>query len=223
MAVLLFLLIPVVLVLRSEFGLLVWCVPVLGVLGVSQVYAFQPFEYDNLKLLYYVYFMGALFAGYLAVLAVRADRFALLLVVPVAAVIALPGALSVARQFHLHDQFASPGDEALVTWVKGNTDPGDVFLTTDRPNNPISALAGRPIVLGYTGWLYNFSIPYDERIAAVRAALAGRVDDPLVRQYEPDYLAVQAAEGDNWPVDRVALTRLPVAYTSPEWTVYRLS
>ncbi|HWB36160.1 MAG TPA: hypothetical protein VHA75_09055, partial [Rugosimonospora sp.] len=219
----LFLLIPVILVLRREFGLLVWCVPFLCVLAVTQIYAFQPFEYDNLKLIYYVYFMGALFAGHLAVLAYRASRFTLLAVVPLAVVVALPGALSISGVFSQRYQFASPGDEELAGWVKQHTGPGDVFLTTDIPNNPISALAGRPIVLGYEGWLYNFSIPYDQRMAAARAALAGRVDDPVVRQYAPDYLAVRANETSDWPVDRKALARLPVAYSSADWTVYRLS
>lgn len=220
---LLFLAVPLILVRRREWGLLVWCVPFLAVLAVTQIYAFQPFEYDNLKLLYYVYFMGALFAGYLAVLAYRASRWSLLLVVPVAAAVALPGALSITRQFELHDRFASPGDEAVAAWVRENTAPDDVFLTTDRPNNPISALGGRPIVLGYTGWLYNFSVPYADRVSAVSAALAGRTDDPLVRRYAPDYLAVQAVEGDGWDVDRDALERLPVAYRNAEWTVYELS
>jgi hypothetical protein len=220
---LLFLAVPVVLIRRREIGLLVWCVPFLGVLAVTQVYAFQPFEYDNLKLLYYVYFMGALFAGYLAVLAYRASSWSLLAVVPVAVAVALPGALSITRTFHQHDQFASVGDEQVAAWVRANTRSSDVFLTTDRPNNPISALGGRPIVIGYTGWLYNFSIPYDDRLAAARAALSGRVDDPLVRRFAPDYLAVQSNEGSNWPVDREALKRLQVAYSSPEWTVYKLS
>jgi hypothetical protein len=219
---LLFLAVPVVLVLRREAGLLVWCLPFLGVLAVSQIYAFQPFEYDNLKLLYYVYFMGALFAGYLAVLAYRASKLSLLAVVPLAAAVALPGALSISRVYSQHDQFAAPGDERLVDWVTAHTDPEDVFLTTDRPNNPISALGGRRIVLGYPGWLFNFSVPYGDRVAAAKAALAGRVDDPLVAKYRPDYLAVQANEGSDWTVDRTALQRLPMVYSSPEWTVYRL-
>ncbi|MBA3743254.1 hypothetical protein [Sporichthya sp.] len=220
---LLFLAVPLVLIRRREIGLLVWCVPFLAVLAVTQVYAFQPFEYDNLKLIYYAYFMGALFAGYLAVLAYRASRWSLLLAVPVAIAVSLPGALSITRQFHLHDQFASLDDEAVAAWVRDNTEPDDVFLTTDRPNNPISALGGRPIVLGYPGWLFNFSIPYGDRTAAAQAALAGRTDDPLVTRYGPDYLAVQANEGHNWTVDRAALGRLTVAFTNPGWTVYKLS
>lgn len=219
---LVFLAVPVLLLRRREYGLLVWCLPFLGVLAVSQVYAFQPFEYDNLKLIYYVYLMGTLFAGYLAVLAYRASRWTLLLAVPLAIAVALPGALSITRQFQLHDQFAGPQDQALAAWVRDNTEPDDVFLTTDRPNNPISALGGRPIVLGYPGWLFNFSVPYGDRIAAAQAALAGRVDDPLVRRYAPDYLAVQANEGAGWTVDRAALGRLPVAYANPGWTVYTL-
>lgn len=219
---LLFLVVPLVLLRRREAGLLVWCVPFLAVLAVTQLYAFQPFEYDNLKLIYYVYLMGALFAGYLAVLAYRASRWSLLVVVPVAVVMALPGALSITRQFQLHDRFASRDDEAVAAWVRDHTAADDVFLTTDRPNNPISALAGRPIVLGYTGWLYNFAIPYDERLDAVAAALAGRIDDPLVRRFAPDYLAVQAVEGDSWAVDRDALERVPVVYRNAEWTVYEL-
>ncbi|GAA0613387.1 hypothetical protein GCM10009547_14100 [Sporichthya brevicatena] len=223
---LLFLVVPLVLLRRREIGLLVWCVPFLAVLVVTQVYAFQPFEYDNLKLLYYVYFMGALFAGYLAVLAYRASRWTLLAAVPLAVVIAAPGALSITYEFGLHDRFASPEDEAVAAWVREHTEPDDVFLTTDRPNNPISALGGRPIVTGYIGWLYNFSIPYEERLAAVRAALAGRVDDPLVRKFAPDYLAVQAQEGPEWTVDTDALDALAdagrVAYANAGWTIYRL-
>ncbi len=219
----LFLAVPVVLVLRREIGLLVWCVPFLAVLAVTQVYAFQPFEYDNLKLIYYGYFMGALFAGYLAVLAYRASRWTLLAAIPLAVAVSLPGALSITREFQYADQFASKDDEAVAAWVRENTGTDDVFLTTDRPNNPISALGGRPIVVGYIGWLFNFSIPYDERLAAVRAALAGRIDDPLVRRYAPDYLAVQAYEGDEWTVDRDALGRLPVAFSNSSWTVYALS
>ncbi|MFZ0121745.1 MAG: hypothetical protein WAL99_20365, partial [Pseudonocardiaceae bacterium] len=91
------------------------------------------------------------------------------------------------------------------------------------PTQPIATLGGRSIVLGYQGWLFNFNLPYDQREAAVRAALAGRIDDPVLRSFHPDYLAVGANEDKSWTIDRTALARLPVAYGNAEWTVYRLA
>jgi hypothetical protein len=219
---LVFLALPILLLAGPWRHHLVWYVPALVILAVTQVYAFQPFEYDNLKLIYYAYLLAGLFASFLAVQAYRAHRASLLLVLPVALAVVTPGILSLSHEFGLHDQFASKADLALADWVRADTEPGAVFLTTDRPNQPISALGGRSIVMGYTGWLFNFSLPYDDRRAAVEAALKGQVDDPAVRRFHPDYLAVAAREGDSWTVDREALAALPVAYTNPEWTVYRL-
>ena len=221
---LVFVALPVILVLRREWrGYLVWYAPVAVILVVTNVYAFQPFEYDNLKLIYYAYLLSGLLVAFLAVEAYRASRATLVLLVPVGLAIVAPGTLSLVHEFGLHDQFASPADVALADWVRADTKPGAVFLTTDRPNQPIATLGGRSIVMGYTGWLYNFSLPYDSRHAAVEKGLLGQVTDPAVQAFHPDFLAVATREGDSWTVDRAALATLPVAYSNPEWTIYRLA
>jgi hypothetical protein len=218
-----FLVVPLVLLARRDWRrYLVWYLPVLGILAATQVYAVQPFEYDNVKLIYYTYLMASLLAGFLAMHACRASRWSLLLIVPVALIVALPGALSLAREFQLRDQFASNADLALAAWVRAATAPGAVFIGPERPNHPVAALGGRSLVLGYRGWLFNFNIPYAQREAAVRAALRGRVDDPNVCRFAPDYLVVGRTESGEWVIDRASLARLPVAYQNPEWTVYRL-
>src|SRR5262249_51805173 len=97
------------------------------------------------------------------------------------------------------------------------------FITTDRPAQPIATLGGRTIVMGYRGWLFNFNVPYAQREAAVSAVLQGRPDDPMVRKFHPDYVAVAANEDQSLTVDRTPLQRLPVAYQNAEWTVYRLT
>jgi hypothetical protein len=214
---------PFLLLRREWRGYLVWFLPMLAVLVVSQVYAFQPFEYDNLKLIYYVYVMGALFLAFLMGVAFRAAPWSLVLTVPLVLAIAIPGALAIRHEFQLHDQFASAADQELAEWVRTSTDPGDVFLTTDRVAQPIATLGGRSIVMGYRGWLYNFAIPYADREAAVTAAFQGRIDDPAVTALAPDYLAVATYEDPAFPVDPAALASLPVAYQNAEWTVYALS
>jgi hypothetical protein len=220
----LFVALPFLLLLRRDWRhYLVWYLPFLAILAVTQVYAFQPFEYDNLKLIYYVYLLAGLFAGFLAVQAYRASRWNLALLLPAGLVVAIPGLLSLTHEFQLHDQFASNADVALARWVRANTAPDDVFLSTDRPNQPIATLGGRSIVMGYRGWLFNFNLPYNQREAAVNAALLGHTDDPAVRRFHPDYLAVAVNEGDSWTLDRNSLANLPVAYHNAEWTVYRLT
>lgn len=219
-----FLLLTILLVVRRQLReLLAWWLPFAAVLTASQLYVFQPFEYDNLKLIYYVYLMAGLLAAHLAVLAWRSSRWHLVGVVPVLVAVTVPGALSITREFQLRDQFADADGVALAAWVRAATDPHDVFIGTDRPNSPVAALGGRPVVLGYRGWLYNFSVPYAEREAAVRAALTGEVDTAAVRRFAPDYVVINGREGEEWTVDRDALGALPVAYRNDSWTVYRVT
>lgn len=199
-----------------------WFVPMLGVLALTQVYAFQPFEYDNLKLIYWVYVVGGFFIAHLALEVVRRFPVLLAVVVPVALVVAVPGLLAIARDLTARDQFASPDDIELADWAGANTPVDAVFAGADRPNLSVATLAGRSLVLGYRGWLYNFNVPYDAREAAVRAGFAGRFDDPGLRQFGADYLVVSFAEDPSWGVDYAALAARPVAWSNATWTVYAL-
>ncbi|MDQ3765017.1 MAG: hypothetical protein M3460_26960 [Actinomycetota bacterium] len=218
-----FVALPFLLLRRGWRHYLVWYLPCLAILAVTQVYAFQPFEYDNLKLIYYGYLMAGLFAAFLAVQAYRVSRWSLALLVPVGLAVAIPGLLSLTHEFQLRYQFASNSDVALAGWVRANTAPDAVFIGTDRPNQPVATLAGRSIVMGYRGWLFNFNLPYAQRETAVSAALQGRTDDPIVRRFAPDYLLVGANGDKSWTLDRSSLARLPVAYQNAEWTVYQLT
>ena len=127
------------------------------------------------------------------------------------------------REFQLHDQFASNDDLDLVAWVSSETKVNDVFITTDRPNQPVATLTGRPIILGYRGWLFNFNIDYHDRENTVADALSGLLTPNETARYHAKYLLVATYEPSDWPVDRAALARRyqPV-YANPSWTLYRL-
>ena len=214
-------LLAVPLLLRRDPRVL-WMLPMLGIWAVTQVYAFQPFEYDNLKLIYWVYVVGGFFIAHLAVTLVRRVPLALALVLPLAAVVAVPGTLAITRDLTTRYLFAGPADIELADWARANTPPDAVFAAADRPNVPVATLAGRTLVMGYRGWLYNFNLPYDEREAAVRAGLTGRFDDPLLERFGADYVLVSFAEDPYWGVDHEALATKPVVWSNSTWTVYAL-
>lgn len=201
---------------------LVWFLPMLVILAATQLYAFQPFEYDNVKLIQWVYIIGGFFIAYMAVELVRRHRAWLALLVPLGVLVIVPGSLAITREFQLRDQFASPSDIELAQWVSRNTPPDAVFASADKPNNPVATLAGRTVVMGYRGWLFSFSIPYDERETAVRAGFAGRFDDPALKKFDADYLLISANEDTSWGVDEAALQSRPVAWSNDAWRVYKL-
>jgi hypothetical protein len=219
----LFVAVPFLLLRPAWRHYLVWYLPCSAILAVTQVYAFQPFEYDNLKLINYVYLIASLFAGFLAVHAYRATRWNLAGLLPMGLIVVIPGLLSITHEFQQRDQFANESDVALAGWVRTHTAPNDVFIGTDRPGQPVATLAGRPVVLGYRGWLYSYNLPYSDRERAVSAALQGHTDDPMVRKFHPSYLLVAASEDVSWTIDRKSLARQPVAYRNENWTVYRLA
>jgi hypothetical protein len=57
--------------------------------------------------------------------------------------VGIPGLLSITHEFQMRYQFASNADVALADWVRANTAPEAVFITTDRPNQPIATHGGR--------------------------------------------------------------------------------
>lgn len=77
-------------------------------------------------------------------------------------------------------------------------------------------------MVGYRGWLYDYHLDYEPRLAAVRQALSGRLT--AANPYGAEYLAVSNYEPPEWTVDTTAMnTAYEVVYANPSWTVYRLN
>jgi hypothetical protein len=210
-----------VLTLRPLRRYITWYMPFIVVFIAANIYSLQPFAYDNLKLITYVYLITYLAAGYGAVWLVRRYRATILPLALIAVLIAGSGALAITREFQHQDQFASIDDIALADWAKASTATSAVFLTTDRPNQPLATLAGRTIVVGYRGWLYNYNLPYQARLAAVQQAFSGQAT--TANPYHARYVAVGAYEAPEWTIDTPAMSAayIPV-YTNASWTVYEL-
>jgi hypothetical protein len=215
---------PLVLYLhRSWRHYLVWLVPFVLVFIGANLYSIQPFAYDNLKFITYTYLMTLVFASYGAFWLMRRYRWlaAPLLFIPL--IISLTGVLAIVREFEANDRFASVDDQQLAAWAVHNTAINDVFITTDAPNQPLATLAGRPILAGYRGWLYNFHLDYNPRLATIATALNGQLPAANPAAFGAKYLAVASYEPPEWLVNQAALdARYPVAYRNPGWTIYRL-
>lgn len=140
--------------------------PFLVLFVIPNLFLLQPFEWDNTKIFTYASLIGSLFItislSFLwqkRVLGKIISSLFFLLAV-------FAGGLDVVRlsQFqHRRILFLSAENVAVAEWVKQNTAPDSVFLTSGNHDHPIPMLSGRKILLGFEGWLWTYGIDYGAR------------------------------------------------------------
>ncbi len=87
----------------------------------------------------------------------------------------------------------SAGDVLVADWTRAATEPDDVFaVSPSSTGSPIPALAGRQVLTGFTGWVFDLGIPtWAERADATREILAGAPDAvDLARRWDVDYVVI---------------------------------
>lgn len=149
---------------RDRRVLLPLTIAALLLFAASNLYRFQPHDWDNMKFLVYAYMLLCLpLAG---ALSHALSRSAFTRTAATLSIIALTatGALSIARELQQHQRIASTNDLALADAVARAVPADARVLTTDAHNHLVPMLAGRAIAMGYRGWLWTHGI--DDRALA---------------------------------------------------------
>lgn len=113
-------------------------------------------------------------------------------------------------------------DLELARRVRAGTRPDAVFATAPSHNHPVMSFGGRPILLGFTGWIANLGFDYAEREQALADIFAGGAEavDSL-RRYRVDYVWIGPAERHRYRVNQGWFDRqLPLAFTDGRTWVY---
>jgi hypothetical protein len=164
-----------------------------GLFVVGNLLVFQPYDWDNIKLLVWWFLPSCVLAGFFLEQlwlrhSWRGASVALLLFVLMTAT----GAASVYRELHLSWLMFSREDLELADFVRGSTGKDALFLTSDKHNNPVACLGGRRILMGYRGWLWSHGVDYRAREQDVMTIYSGseRARDLLTR-YSIDYVLIE--------------------------------
>ncbi len=198
----------------------------------------QPWNWDNTKLLEYWYLGAAIpVAWLLAALCRRLWASALVALVCVSLV--LSGALSLdmallgqssllqAPNASTHLGWADPQAERVARLVEARTPRNSVFLTEGQPNDPVTSLAGRRVLLAYDGWLWSYGQPLSGPLGAVRRIYAGCPAQGscavgrLLRRYHVSYIEFEPGDYNDISVNRswFEAQRLPVVVRTRDYLV----
>lgn len=149
---------------RDRRVLLPLTIAALLLFAASNLYRFQPHDWDNMKFLVYAYMLLCLpLAGALSHALSRGPCLRIIATLSIIALTAT-GAISIARELQQHQRLASTDDLALADAVARAVPADARVLTTDAHNHLVPMLAGRAIAMGYRGWLWTHGI--DDRALA---------------------------------------------------------
>lgn len=173
----------------------------------------QPNAYDNTKqLLYWYLFLCLLLAEWFA-------RY--LIALPLVLLISLPGILAISYDQGRLFPEVNGGQISWAAQVQKVVPEGQTILTSQQHNNPVSMLSGRPIVLGYPGWLWTYGIDYGQTLKDVGTIYAGSSEAvALIRQYHIQYIETGPEESAQFLVNQVFFQQFPVKATSVDGTLY---
>jgi len=191
------------------------------VFAVCNLVVFQSWDWDNTKLLVYWYLTGALLVGALASHWWRRRWWSvasLLLVgsTVITGVVVLlrllpwtPSSDSVGGPYAI----ATSGERAMAAVIERGTAHNAVFLTFGRPNDPVLAVAGRPGVMGYYGWLWSYGTDFGARYGDVKTMYRGCLQSEsscavpsLLQKYNVSYVEIDDRTASPGAIEPAAST-----------------
>ncbi|MGH7777404.1 MAG: hypothetical protein ACREPI_09530 [Candidatus Dormibacterales bacterium] len=196
--------------------------------AVPNLAVFQPWDWDNTKYFLFWLLFGSMVVAAVVVRISRAGWWGTAAAAACCGVLCLAGALDLARAVDYQVSaipFIDPAGLELAAWARSHTDPRAVFLAAPVHNEPVPALAGRRVVLGYPGWVWSYGLPdLDARYAAVTSMLEGSSSTPaLLRRYHVRYVVLGPAELSAYHAD-AAYWRAHgrQVYSAGGYSVYRV-
>lgn len=158
---------------------------------LTGVIKFQPWDWDNTKLLVYASLFLNMFISKFFIFSFKNSVIKVLL-----ALLLIP--LLVYSSFLEWHKNLPPVSNGFVLWTlddiklaenfRDNTPPDVLVLTKGVHNDPIANLSGRQIFMGYDGWLWSYGIDYMDRKQEIDKFFSCDKDSKLLEKWSIDYI-----------------------------------
>lgn len=205
--------------------LVLYFLPFMVWFAVANVFRLAPWSWDNIKVLAYWWLGGAQVVAILLVSLWQRGRATRYLSVALTVVLVAAGALDVARSTigpSVYQLWSTEGI-AFADAVRQHTPPNAIILTDPTWNTPI-LLTGRPLYMGYDGWLFAHGLPYAQREQQAKAMFAGGADAVrLLRDTHVAYIEVGPEERSDVSPNDSFLSQFPVAVEVGDYRLYEVT
>jgi hypothetical protein len=195
---------------------------------IANVAAFQPWDWDNHKILVYWFLGLALVVAALLVRtwrSVRSVAVRSLVAIAVGSMVLSPMLEHLDQlEGHMRYRMLSAEQELLAARVREVAAPDDLIVSGMQSHDPVMMLSGRQVYMGYWGQLWVSGIPYEARQAEVREIYRlSPTGEAVIRREGIDFVVIGPAErsSDGLAADEAAYAeRVPVAAETEQYRVY---
>lgn len=201
--------------------------PFLAVFILSNIFIFQPWDFDNSKLLVYWFFASCIVVAYFLY-----DQFFLetffkkIAGVVIVFLMIFAGSIDIFRTFTPATNYRifSNQDLEVADNIKKATSKDSIFVTASNHNNPIAAISGRSIFLGFAGWLWSHGVDYSQREKDVRLIyLGGQESESLIKQYGINYVTIGPQERAQFSINESYFQKYPSLTPGEGWQIIDVS
>ena len=182
------------------------------IFALCNVVVVSSWDWDNTKLLVYWYLAVGLLVGTVATqwwrrwwrgIAATAMVGTMLLTGTLVFIRLLPSTPERVAATNRTSTIVTADERRLAAELEARTAKDAVFLTFGRPNDPVLAVAGRPGVMGYYGWLWSYGVDFGSRYGDVQTMYRGCGATPascpipaLLRKYDISYVEIDDRVND---------------------------
>jgi len=202
-------------------------IPFLIIFIISNIWIFQPWEFDNSKLLIYWYFASCIVVAYFIYYTLFTGHLIKKIIgLVLVMLLTLSGGLDLFRTFTpvTSYQIYTKQDLEIASLVKLLTPADAVFVTASNHNHPIPTLTGRSTIIGFHGWVWSHGENYLQRVDDVATIyLGGENAEEIIRNYKVHYVTVGPQEIQNFSINLSYYHSYPQINIGNGWTLYDVS
>jgi len=199
--------------------------PLIALFIITNLYLFQPHNYDNMKFMVYSYLAVAMFTAHILARWLKHSTPLAVLAIACFTSLTLVGMLSIARETYASWQFSASEEIELAQRVKEVVPAEARILTSDQHNHFVPTLTGRRVVMGFRAWLWTYGLDYHQVEQDVAAIFAGAPSAPnLLQKYGVSYVIIGPSERTIFSANQVYFdTHYPIIITTKHYRIYQVN
>lgn len=195
------------------------------VFTLSNLFLFQPHDWDNTKLLTYVYIIAVYPISILLADIFKKGILYKLLTLVLIFMLTFSGFLDLARlgtQKSLEVKWWDQSELQCANQINNVIESGDVVAIGDMHTHIVATHTKAQIIVGFTGWLWTYGINYMPQITDMQTFYLDPYNKQIIDKYNIKYAYVGDFEKDRFKTTNEIFAGYPIVVNCGQAKLYKI-